>query len=416
LPAFANGQRYVSQNGPERERFSDPDATWGHRSAISTRKGGGFYGYKIQAAVCTTTGLPLAWRVETARHHESKFVAPLLDALHARGFHPETCAMDKGYDHTRVYAECEERGCEPVIRSVGRRRISQPCRLLSAGGCSRASRVTLSGSKTSIVAAVAGARPSAGRASRGIAPVGFQMRMRLIVVFGLAATAFAGSTGSAQAPVDALAASRLSNGRCGQWAVPARIAGKSVCLRDNQTCRPRQSAQYRRYGFNCVQGTLVVRWSYLQGRPLVERQLAPGATCPVTTETRQVGGHPGLGRGPAYPIGAHSVITMRLPPPDGYGTEWSGTKRVWLVDQRYTGRILVRGRQLDGPNEVRFVNGRPRWTAEKILNPVRELRFEWYSDYPSLTRVHVPGCYAYQVDGRTFSYLVIFEARVAESE
>src|SRR5436190_11085454 len=73
MPAFANGQRYVSQGGKEREWFSDPDASWGHRSAISTRKGGGFYGYKIQAAVCTTTGLPLVWRIETARHHESKF-------------------------------------------------------------------------------------------------------------------------------------------------------------------------------------------------------------------------------------------------------------------------------------------------------------------------------------------------------
>jgi transposase len=40
---------------------------------------------------------------------------PLLDALHARGFKPETCAMDKGYDVTRVYAECEARECEPVI-------------------------------------------------------------------------------------------------------------------------------------------------------------------------------------------------------------------------------------------------------------------------------------------------------------
>jgi hypothetical protein len=41
LSAYANGQRYVSKNGPERERFSDPDASWGHRSAVSTRKGGG---------------------------------------------------------------------------------------------------------------------------------------------------------------------------------------------------------------------------------------------------------------------------------------------------------------------------------------------------------------------------------------
>jgi hypothetical protein len=52
IPAYANGQRYVSKGGKERERFSDPDATWGHRSAISTRKGGGYSG---RAAATTAT-------------------------------------------------------------------------------------------------------------------------------------------------------------------------------------------------------------------------------------------------------------------------------------------------------------------------------------------------------------------------
>jgi hypothetical protein len=47
LPAYANGQRYVSRGGALRKRFSDPDATWGHRSSISTRSGGGYYGYKV---------------------------------------------------------------------------------------------------------------------------------------------------------------------------------------------------------------------------------------------------------------------------------------------------------------------------------------------------------------------------------
>jgi hypothetical protein len=115
LSAYANGQRYVSKHGPERERFSDPDASWGHRSAVSTRKGGGFYGYRIHAAVCTRTGLPLAWHAETARRHESNFVAPLLDAMRARGFRPETCAMDKGYDNNRVMDETRERGCIPIV-------------------------------------------------------------------------------------------------------------------------------------------------------------------------------------------------------------------------------------------------------------------------------------------------------------
>src|SRR5438874_3259880 len=119
IPAWANGMRYVSKGGKLREKFSDPDASWGHRSAISTRKGGGFYGYKIDLAVCTRTGLPLAWQTRTARHHESLFVADLLDAVRARGFQPETVAMDKGYDIERVHVACEARGCHPVVPMKG---------------------------------------------------------------------------------------------------------------------------------------------------------------------------------------------------------------------------------------------------------------------------------------------------------
>src|SRR5215217_9274117 len=99
MPAYANGQRFVSKNGPERERYSDADASWGHRPAVSTRKGGGFYGYRLHASVCTATDLPVAWTVATAREHESTFVATLLDTARARAFHAETCALDKGYDN-----------------------------------------------------------------------------------------------------------------------------------------------------------------------------------------------------------------------------------------------------------------------------------------------------------------------------
>jgi len=119
LPAFANGQRYVRNGGPEREKYSDPDASWGHRSAVSTRSAGGFYGYKLHLAVCTRTGLPMTWRVETARRNESLYVAPLLDAAIARGFRPETMAADRGYDVERVYREAEARGVDPVIPLKG---------------------------------------------------------------------------------------------------------------------------------------------------------------------------------------------------------------------------------------------------------------------------------------------------------
>jgi hypothetical protein len=114
LPAYANGQRYVSHGGRERApgEYSDPDASWGHRSAISTRKGGGFYGYRLHAAVCTLTGLPLAWEVRTACENESLTVAPLLDALDRL---PVTCAMDRGYDLEPVYSACAARHVLPVV-------------------------------------------------------------------------------------------------------------------------------------------------------------------------------------------------------------------------------------------------------------------------------------------------------------
>lgn len=115
LPAYANGQRYVSKGGRLREKFSDPDASWGHRSAISTRKGGGYYGYKVHAAVCTTTGLPVAWQVETAKVNETLLMPDLLDSAIARGFSPDTCAMDKGYDATSMHDACGERGIRPII-------------------------------------------------------------------------------------------------------------------------------------------------------------------------------------------------------------------------------------------------------------------------------------------------------------
>jgi len=115
LPAYANGQKYVSRGGKLRERFSDPDASWGHRSSISTRSGGGYYGYKIHAAVDVATGLPLAWEVRTAKDSEIPLVPDLLDAVTALGFTPGVAVLDRGYDSQAVYEEIESRDIRPVI-------------------------------------------------------------------------------------------------------------------------------------------------------------------------------------------------------------------------------------------------------------------------------------------------------------
>ncbi len=115
MPAYGNGQRFLAKGGKERKRYADPDATWGHRSAVSTRKGGGFYGFKLQMACCAKTGLPVAWSAETAKANESTFVVPLIDAAKRRGAMAATVAMDRAYDIGRVYDECAERDCLPLI-------------------------------------------------------------------------------------------------------------------------------------------------------------------------------------------------------------------------------------------------------------------------------------------------------------
>jgi len=115
LPAYGNGQRYVKRGGPERKKFSDPDASWGHRSSISTRSGGGYYGYKVHCAVDTATGLPVAWTVRTAKDSELPEVPLLLDAVKSRGFTVDVCVMDRGYDSEVIYEQVESRHARPVI-------------------------------------------------------------------------------------------------------------------------------------------------------------------------------------------------------------------------------------------------------------------------------------------------------------
>lgn len=119
MPAYANGHKHVgNKNGPLRTRWADPDAGWGHRSSISTRKGGAFYGYKLHCAVDTATELPVAWAVLAANEPEPAQVPGLLDEAARRGFTPGMAVMDKGYDGQPMHDECESRGIRPVIALI----------------------------------------------------------------------------------------------------------------------------------------------------------------------------------------------------------------------------------------------------------------------------------------------------------
>lgn len=161
-------------------------------------------------------------------------------------------------------------------------------------------------------------------------------------------------------------------------------------------------------------------WEAFRARPLRLPRVAPGAACPRTPgEEISAAFGPALGDGPVYPVGlgAEGVLSFVYPPDprSGFaGSEWGGQKVLWVSSPAYQGPALIRGRQVDGPNELRFERG---------VNPPDELRLAeeggavmgepGWRQWPSYTRLRAPGCYAYQVDGLDFSYVVIFEAVVA---
>ena len=53
--------------------------------------------------------------MKSGREHESISGTPQLDTLAARGFAPETAALDMGYDVNPVYDACHAHGALPVI-------------------------------------------------------------------------------------------------------------------------------------------------------------------------------------------------------------------------------------------------------------------------------------------------------------
>jgi hypothetical protein len=113
LPAYANG--YTREHDGSLRKLSDADASWGYRSAVSTRGKGTFYGFKIDAAVDVATGLPIAWDVRTGRDAEQNYALPLIRKAQQRGFGVQTAIMDKGYDSDHIHQWCMEWGIAPII-------------------------------------------------------------------------------------------------------------------------------------------------------------------------------------------------------------------------------------------------------------------------------------------------------------
>jgi len=154
---------------------------------------------------------------------------------------------------------------------------------------------------------------------------------------------------------------------------------------------------------NCPSGQVPARLR----RPLHLPRLAGGAPC-LAASARHVNPSYGiaLGPGPAYPVPFRDG-TLRYDHGRAAGG-WIYVKVLWIISAGYRGPVLVRGHQLDGTNWLGFETG---------AHPLEELQIppvgagspgEWRA-FPSYTRVRAgAGCYAYEIDGTTFSRVLVF--------
>ena len=232
--------------------------------------------------------------------------------------------------------------------------------------------------------------------------------MRIVTICVVSAALLAGAAAQTE--------SGAQTARCGALSVPARVAGKAVCLTYGNSCRLRHQARYRSYGFRCLGRYLDYDWAPLR-RPLRVPTLGAGAACPGSVPRPSRDGTLPIhlfGPGPAYPALAATAgrasVAMTWAPTDPPYLGWAGTKVLWKVPG-YAGAVLIRGRQLDGPNALGFDLG-PRWTHRvhpeiKLVGPEDDL-------HPAATFARAQGCYAYQVDTFRSSYLIVFEASFVE--
>ena len=130
----------------------------------------------------------------------------------------------------------------------------------------------------------------------------------------------------------------------------------------------------------------------------------PGASCPTTP------GHPvstagfsvsALGSGPVYAGIAGGQV-------DAWSGGWFGFKTLWYVAPSYDGPVLIRGSKINGDGLVGF--GENPFIGHLIFPPGPTVNDKngGYRTAPGGTYVAGPGCYAWQIDGLSFSYVIVF--------
>lgn len=154
-------------------------------------------------------------------------------------------------------------------------------------------------------------------------------------------------------------------------------------------------------------------------RPLHLPVLKPGESCPRSSasavDLAAFGGISLGAVGPVHPI--IGEVGARQANPIAASAEGGlyGVKTLWYSRASYQGPVLIRGQRLDAPGTITFGES-PQLgflVDGGIPNGTRGVGVR---SWPGGTFVARAGCYGFQVDGTSFSYLIIMSIRVPGSD
>ncbi len=119
-----------------------------------------------------------------------------------------------------------------------------------------------------------------------------------------------------------------------------------------------------------------------------------------------------LGSGPVRPVGVPNGVLAFTAPTSGPlnafpGSKWGGSKVLWAAAPSVHGDVLIRGRQLGGPGEMRFGLGTTPEPQLLLRASDAVSDADGWRGYPSETRVEHRGCYGYQIDTASGSTVVV---------
>jgi hypothetical protein len=163
------------------------------------------------------------------------------------------------------------------------------------------------------------------------------------------------------------------------------------------------------FNLTCVSGTTGQIPDVLK-RPLRFPVVQPGQSCPATP------GHPvntsffdgiALGTGLVRPLIAMKgdLLQGTTDASSQQAPGWLAFKTLWFSVPAYQGPFVIRAERLDGAGQIQFDTS----TLAPLLVPPGPTvnSSAGYRTIPGQTWVKAPGCYAWQVDGLTFSDVIV---------